>query len=202
MGRKTVVLIALSALVLIYSRPIAGTIYFGSDASGLMTLSMRHESEHSFNPFRKDTILITPKLAEWMLHKFDWPYQRDPRENMSICPEWQSYIHAAIANRNWRTDDVEVNERMMRLLANFVDRGYSLEARHCGYTPLQAAILFGDVESVQFLIEHGADATAIIHKPGRRSDGLNAYEFAEMLFAGKHPDWHKATVTYLRSRRK
>jgi len=50
-----------------------------------------------------------------------------------------------------------------------------------GLTPLNAAILFNEPFLVGLLLEKGANPDGRIIRPGKSTDGMNSYEFIEML---------------------
>ena len=93
---------------------------------------------------------------------------------------------------------IQTDRRMMSLMTVFIQKGVSLEEKWLGYTPVQAAILFGDLDAVKLFVDHGADLNARLDKPGSKADKMNALEFAELLSVGRFPEWHKSTVEYLR----
>lgn len=189
-------LLAIGALVFtvfVFWDMVSETARFGSGASGLITLASLSD-EHTYNPFSRDASFISPDTAEWLLTEFDWPFAEI--QQPTVCGRPQGYLNQVIAarllNEEWASHDA----RMMRLLRNFVERGFSLEERYCGLTPLLSAILFADLEIIQFLIDAGADAKAEVVAPGRNSDGLNSLAFAHLLNS-KEPERYAAVVALL-----
>ena len=99
----------------------------------------------------------------------------------------------ALAARN-QHNDAELNARMLRIFEHLIDRGASVDTYHDGKTLLHVAILFTDGKAVSMLFDAKADPTLTINNPGRKTHGMNAFEFSDWLaterrFPEKHIDF-------------
>ena len=194
-GIRKLILILLAATCILYFRAFASAIVLGTNSTGLISLASRPVSEHTLNPLSKDVSFISPNAAEWILTSFDWPY-RTSRGAGSTDIEWVPEIHAATTFWGVYSNGPDVKQRMLRLMQHFIDRGASLEERYMGLTPLHEAVISANAEAAEFLIEQGADPLAIIHRPGRKHDGMNALEFALLLY-DKDPASMKDTLAII-----
>jgi len=193
--RLRTALFLLAALVFVFSGAISVTIMFGTNSSGLITLAGVRDDDFSINPFDGDVSVISPSMAEWFLLSFDWPYER-PGVMTGVCGEMQPNIQAAIATRQLHPDWAAVDDRMLRLVNHFIDRGDSIEERYCGYTALHSATLFGDAKVVRVLLDHSADHNSVVELPGRKIDGMNALQLANFL-SERDPAWMRETIQAL-----
>ena len=82
-----------------------------------------------------------------------------------------------VYGQNGVDDDMIVSE-----INRVIDSGCPVnEADEQGLTPLNAAILFNEPALVELLLSKGADPDKKILRPGKITDGMNSYEFADML---------------------
>lgn len=176
---------------------IAKTFTFARGADGLITLAATADEEHSYNPFSSGSNFISPDSAVWVLVNFDWPYER--RANILSMDPPMPLVQQAVAARNLTGVYNPSNTRLMTILKELVDRGESIEDRWGGLTAVQSAILFSDVEVIQFLISQGADLAARTDRPGSKSDNLDSFELAELLAAGRFPESYEDTADLLRT---
>jgi hypothetical protein len=149
------------------------------DAYSLILLAGLGENNLSLNPFSEDGCFITPHLAVWILENFDHPYSLclSLSRSFGICGTpliiW--------TGRGLGTESPAADERLYRVLHHLIQRGESVNASHDGLTALHEAVLYGNPRYAETLLTCGADPYAIIQRPGRKSHGLNAFEFAELL---------------------
>ena len=150
------------------------TLPWAGNASGLIALAMTPEQDHSFNPFNRDSVLVSPKMAVWLLESFEWPYRRNDNSEMPL-------LHTAITARGLVGSAPEDLERMMRVVKLMVSRGEDLDQYWDYYTPLHMAVMYCDPEIVRLLLSSGADAELPFTKAGSRAEGLNPLEFSRFL---------------------
>ena len=200
--RRLTVALVLAAVLIVLGPPTYRTINMASSADGLLLLSWLSDEDFSLNPWSKDCYLIRQDTASAILMNFEWPYRR--RSAIFWDTEPAPLIHKAISSRGFYgpSEDglyqTEQDRRLMSLLKHFVEKGYSIDEPWDGLTPIHSAILFADAEVVQYLVEQGADLEAVIHNPGRAHDGMNSFEFSELLVARRPQDF-QAIETILNS---
>ncbi len=157
------------------------TLPWASNASGLITLAMTPEKDHSFNPFNGDSVLVSPEMAVWILESFEWPYRRNDNSEMPL-------LHSAITARGLVGSAPEDRDRMMSLVETMVSRGEDLDQYWDYYTPLHMAVMYCEPEIVRLLLESGADAELPFIKTGSPAEGLNPLEFSRFL-RGQNDRW-------------
>lgn len=151
------------------------------DAYLLILLAGSDEQQLSRNPFSRDGCPITPDLAVWILENFDYPY--------SVCsPLSRSYGVCGTplilwAGRGLGISPPASDERLYRVLRHLIQRGEKVNVSHDGITALHEAVLFGKPAYAEILLNHGADPYIRIQRPDRKHNGLNAFEFADLLYA-------------------
>jgi len=184
--------------VLALGPPAIRTIQIASSADGLLSLASFSDEDFDWNPWSDNCYLIRQDMAVWLLSNYDWPY--NSRDDLLRGSEPMPLINAALASRGLHGPGafaVVEDRRMLLLMHVFIYRGESIEGRWRGYTPLQAAILQGDLQAVVLLVERGADLTALVEHPGKAMHGMNSLEFVELLYS-KHPDRFDTIRQYLR----
>ena len=72
---------------------------------------------------------------------------------------------------------IDVNE----VVSIYISRGEKINHHKDGMTPLHEAVLFGDRQLVEALLEFGADPNIAIDRDGSPVDKLNAKQFSEFL---------------------
>ncbi len=173
--RKTHALgIAILLALLAFVPSALRTLPWASNASGLITLSMTPEKEHSFNPFKKDSVLVSPSMAVWILESFEWPYRRNNNSEMPL-------LHSAITARGLVGSAPEDLERMMDLVELMVSRGESVDQYWDYYTPLHMAVMYCEPKIVRLLLDSGADTELPFIKADSPAQGLNPLEFSRFL---------------------
>lgn len=198
---KSTIVLALAAVLIVLGPATYRTIHIASSADGLLLLAWFPDDDFSLNPWSKSCYLIRQDTAAAILRNFDWPYSR--RGPVFLPHEPSPLIHQAISSRGLSGPiggepySAEADRRLMTLLKHFVERrGFSIDEPWEGLAPIHSAILFADAEVVQYLVEQGADLQAVIHNPGRKNDGMNSFEFAQLLVA-KQPQRYRAIETIL-----
>jgi hypothetical protein len=173
--RHILVTVMLGAVVVMLPA-LNRTLYWASDAEGLILIAATNKSDLSLNPFYQDSYLVTPDMAVWLLERFNWPYSRNL--NPSRPP-----LHEAIALRSMSTDTAthEDELRKLKVIAILIARGEPIDQYFHSYTPLLSSILHCDRETAVLLLDAGADPTLTVVKPGSIIDGLSSYEFAVHL---------------------
>lgn len=90
-----------------------------------------------------------------------------------------SVIHALISERGLNHYD---DAQLLIALGTAIAKGCDInEPDAAGLQPLNDAILFNDAEAVNMLLEKGADPYQVIHRPGSLSDGMNSFQFLDLL---------------------
>ena len=193
--KKLTLVFVLGAIFVILGPAIFRTIYVASSADELLMLSSFSEEDFSLNPWSQNCYLIRPDTAAAILRNFDWPYSRRSKVNRDHEPA--PLIHQAINSRGLTGlpsdepyDSIE-DQRLMSLLRHFVEKGLSIDELWGGYAPIHAAMLAGDAEVVEFLIEHGASLQSVINNPGGDNDGMNSFEFSEWLVATRPQEFQE-----------
>jgi hypothetical protein len=170
------------------------------DAYSLIRLAGLDEADLSLNPFSNAGCLITPNLAVWILENFNSPYSLclQLSHSLNICG-----IPLIIwTGRGLGMGPPAADERLYRVMHHLIRRGESVNASHDGLTALHEAVLYGNPQYAETLLAYGADPYAKIQRPGKKSHGLNAFEFAELL-STREPnrfDAVRAVLTRFRER--
>ncbi len=195
--RLSVSLVFATALIVL-GPPAYRTIQLASSADGLLLLSWFSDEDFSLNPWSKDCYLIRQDTAASILINFEWPYSRRHSAFRGVEPA--PLIHQAISSRGLSglsggvPYETEADHRLMSLLKHFVEKGHSIDQPWDGYTPIHSAILAGDTEVVEYLVEQGADLQAVIRNPGKANDGMNSFEFSKLLVAKRPQDFQAITA--------
>jgi len=189
---------ALIVAILALGPPTTRTIQIASSADGLLTLASFSDEDFDWNPWSQDCYLMHQDSAVWLLSDFKWPY--DNRTDIFGGVEPMPLVNAALASRGRYGSEAYASvedERLLLLIDIFMRKSESIEERWHGYTPVQAAILQEDFQAVKFLVERGANLNALINRPEKAMNGLNSFEFVELLYS-KYPERFDAIRQYLR----
>ena len=188
-------LAAFVAVTVIAAPPISRTIHVASSADGLLHLARFSDDDFSLNPWSKNCYLIRQDAAVAILKRFGWPY----RHRISTYWDFETpsliYLAVSARSRGGSSDDgpysTESDHRLLDLINVFVDRGLPINEQWDGYMPIHLAMLNGDKEVVELLIENEADLHVTIDNPGRAHHGLDSFEFADFLLKEEPQDYER-----------
>ena len=190
--------VAFLVAVLVLGPPTIRTYEIANSADGLLYLASSSDEDFSWNPWSDDCYLIRQDSAIWLLSNYEWPYNN--RTNSLFGLEPMPLISAALGRRGPDETDAYAtveNDKMLLLMDVFISKGESMEERWSGLTALHAAILYGDLQAVELLVELGADLDARIERPEGAAAGMNSLEFVELLYS-KKPAFFGTIRQYLR----
>lgn len=169
----------LFAVVLAASPMAHRTWLWSADAQGLAAVALMTPEEVPLNPFDRDSMLIQPDVALWMLETFNWPYERCA--GITLRMNWCNQSLISLVGASLDTQAEQRRERAFGLLRHLIYRGEPLNRRHHGLAPVHDAILFADTRYLQVLLDSGADPTTEIDRPGKPVNRFDAFQFARYL---------------------
>jgi len=178
---KTRIIIGLLALVLVTSLiPVMTRTYrCAVDARCLIVLAGSDERGITINPYVRNGLWINPDIAVSLLRNLEYPYEN--------CIEYNNMPHNCnVPLVNWagRTlglSGKRADARMMKVLKTLIARGLPIDQMADGLAPVHEAILFYKPEYLRLLLEAGADPTQRVRRPGAGSDGMDAFQFYELV---------------------
>ena len=178
--KRRVVVIGVVILFLLSLIPATyRTITWSSDAYGLISLATLPKDKFTFNPYSKNGYFVGPAIALWILKHFDYPYNRCSKisEIIGICDipliMW--------AGRTLGNGDSQSEKRAYEIIALLIKRGEPLNDRCNGMTVVHEAILYRQPRYLTMVLDAGADPHITIQRKGKKSHGLDAFEFVELL---------------------
>ena len=175
-----------------------------TSADGLLYLAGLSDEEFSLNPWSPNCFLIRQDTAAKILKRFNWPYRN--RSSIYTDSELPPLIYQAVRARGKNASsagnayDTAADRRLLDLISVFAGRGHSINQQWDGYRPIHLAILFGDSQLVEFLIENEVDLYATIFNPGRAHHELNSFQFAELVAQERPEDYEKILETLAAAR--
>ncbi|HSR62942.1 MAG TPA: hypothetical protein VLN56_06020 [Gammaproteobacteria bacterium] len=149
------------------------------DARCLIVLAGSDERRITINPYVRNGLWISPDMAVSLLRNLEYPYEN--------CIEYDNMPHnCSVPLVNWagRTlglSSKKADARMMEVLKILIDRGLPIDQMADGLAPVHEAILFYKPEYLRLLLEAGADLNQRVQRPGAGSDGLDAFQFYELV---------------------
>lgn len=178
---KTRLITGLLVLVLLISfMPVMTRSYrCAVDARCLIVLAGSDERRITLNPYVQNGLWISPDMAVWFLRNLDYPYEN--------CIEYNNMPHNCRfplvnwAGRTLGLSGERADARMMEILRILVARGLPLDQMADGLAPVHEAILFYKPDYLRLLLEAGADPAQKIQRPGAGSDGLDAFQFYDLV---------------------
>ncbi|MGI9220437.1 MAG: hypothetical protein ACR2QS_05310 [Woeseiaceae bacterium] len=176
-------LAAIVAIIVITAPPVHRTMHMASSADGLLLLASFADDDFSLNPWSEDCYLVRQDMAVAILKRFGWPYRH--RGSAYWPYELPPLIYQAIGARGVVSNESDI--RLLDLISVFIDRKRPINKPWDGYMPIHLAILSGDIEVVELLLEHDVDLDATISNPGRAHHGMDSFEFAELLLKESSP---------------
>lgn len=169
------------AILLTFSPMVYRTWAFGSDAWVLTVIALLDPQEVPWSPFDRDSLVIRPSLAYWLLTHFNWPYERCGRAMSAMGGCSQPLVNLVGASLGTHGADSIMERRGYSLFRHFAARGESVNGYHRGFAPVHEAVLYANVDYLSALLELGANPDLPIRRPEKQYDDFNAYEFAELL---------------------
>jgi hypothetical protein len=178
--RRRILIIGVVVLLLLSLVPAAyRTIQWSSDAYGLIILATWPDDTFTYNPYAKDGYFVAPETAVWILKNFDYPYKgcSEMNKNIGICDMplimW--------AGRTLGTGDSQADKRAHEIIEFLIKKGEPLNERYRGMTVVHEAILYRQAKYLKMLLDAGADPKITIDREGKKSHGLDAFGFVELL---------------------
>ena len=178
--RRSIVIIGVVVLALLSLFPAAyRTIQWSSDAYGLIILATWPDDTFTYNPYAKDGYFVGPEAAVWILKNFDYPYKgcSEMSKNLGIC----DMLFIMWAGRTLGTGDSQADKRAYEIIEFLIKKGEPLNDRYSGMTMVHEAILYRQPNYLKMLLDAGADPRITIDREGKKSHGLDAFAFVELL---------------------
>ena len=166
------------------------TIKWSGDAYGLIILATLPNDKSTLNPYSKYGYFVSPPMALWILKHFNYPYNRcsNISEIIGIC----DIPFIMWAGRTLGNGDSQSEQRAYEIIALLIKRGEPLNDRYNGMTVVHEAILYCQPHYLTMLLDAGADPHITIERKGKKSHGLDAFEFVELL-ESKNPGGFQAS---------
>ncbi len=152
------------------------TFMLARSAQGLTIIALLEPSEWTFNPYSANGIFLPPRFARWLLLNFDFPYRSCDQELFLCDISLVSWV-----GRSLTPASSEKREHAIELLRHFIARGESVSQVSQGVTPLHEAVLYGDLQYLDLLLDAGADVRARANNSSRLASGLTPLEFCLKL---------------------
>lgn len=178
--RKRLLSLGVMILFLLSLLPaMCRTIKWSSDAYGLIILATLPNDKFTFNPYSKYGYFVSPHMALWILKNFDYPYKKcsEIGETIGTC----DIPFIMWAGRTLGKGDSHSEKRTYEIIKFLIKKGEPLNDRYNGMTMVHEAILYDQPKYLQMLLDAGADPKITIEREGKKSHGLDAFEFAELL---------------------
>ncbi|WP_225314885.1 hypothetical protein [Marinobacter confluentis] len=119
--------LAIGGVVLVIFMAFSPMVYrtwaFGSDAWGLTVIALLDPQEMPWSPFDRNSSVIRPSVAYWLLTHFDWPYERCGRAMSAMGDCSQPLVNFVGASLDTHGANSIMERRGYSLLRHFAARG-------------------------------------------------------------------------------
>ena len=161
---------------------VKNTWKWATDFYGLVILVSVSNEERSFNPYSNDFLWLTQDMAAWAIKNLKYPYEQCGSSASALNVDGCEYPKILYSSGfiGWAYPETE--PKIYEILRFLIQRGEPIDAYgYEGFTALQSAILANEPELVSFLLEHGADPNLVITRSESAANGMNSFEFLELL---------------------